>query len=278
MLYNIAALLGILATSSASSRLVSEQVAAYKKLLGTDRLTADGFRKIFEYHDADSICVHACGRYLEKLIDDRDGMEWTRLEEVINSIYGDSISEDPFQPQEVHIALTGSLSEMKVMWVSMDGLQDPFVEYAPLDDDSGLWASQPATTDTYSVPQNWYPTFAGVIYETNMIDLAPGKKAYKYRVGGLDSASNTVRRSKDFTFYSAPEPSPEQKTTFATFGDQGTFMLLGFSTSAKLIELQDQLGVDAVMYAGDLAYAGLSGDLTPFNNVDEDDEFGHVMT
>ena len=53
-------------------------------------------------------------------------------------------------------------------------------------------------------------------------------------------------------------------------------MLLGFSTSAKLIELQDELGVDAVMYAGDLSYAGLSGDLTPFNNVDEKDEFGHV--
>ena len=53
-------------------------------------------------------------------------------------------------------------------------------------------------------------------------------------------------------------------------------MLLGFSTAAKLIELQDELGVDAVMYAGDLAYAGLSGDLTPRNDVDEDDEFGHV--
>lgn len=53
-------------------------------------------------------------------------------------------------------------------------------------------------------------------------------------------------------------------------------MLLGFSTSNKLIELQDQLGVDVVHYAGDLCYAGLSGDLTPFNNVSQDDEFGHV--
>ncbi|CAM9280344.1 unnamed protein product, partial [Ectocarpus fasciculatus] len=180
------------------------------------------------------------------------------------------------QPQEVHLALTGALGEMKVMWASMDGLQDPFVEYAPAEDDSGTWTRQPATMDTYTVPQNWYPAFTGVIYEANMVDLVPGKKAYKYRVGGLDAGSDVVRRSKEFTFSSAPEPAPDQKTTFATFGDQGTFMLLGFSTSAKLIELQDELGVDAVMYAGDLSYAGLSGDLTPFNNVDQKDEFGHI--
>jgi hypothetical protein len=53
-------------------------------------------------------------------------------------------------------------------------------------------------------------------------------------------------------------------------------MLLGFSTSNKLIEIQNEREVDVVMYAGDLCYAGLSGDLTPFNNVTEDDEFGHV--
>ena len=53
-------------------------------------------------------------------------------------------------------------------------------------------------------------------------------------------------------------------------------MLLGFATTNKLIELQDKLGVDVVHYAGDLCYAGLSGDLTPFNNKTEDDEFGHV--
>ena len=53
-------------------------------------------------------------------------------------------------------------------------------------------------------------------------------------------------------------------------------MLLGFSTTNKLIELQDEIGIDVVHYAGDLCYAGLSGDLTPFNNVSADDEFGHV--
>lgn len=53
-------------------------------------------------------------------------------------------------------------------------------------------------------------------------------------------------------------------------------MLLGFTTSKKLYEIQDEREVDVVMYAGDLCYAGMSGDLTPFNNVTDDDEFGHV--
>jgi hypothetical protein len=53
-------------------------------------------------------------------------------------------------------------------------------------------------------------------------------------------------------------------------------MLLGFTTSNKLIELQEEREIDLVLYAGDLCYAGMSGDLTPFNNVSQDDEFGHV--
>jgi hypothetical protein len=53
-------------------------------------------------------------------------------------------------------------------------------------------------------------------------------------------------------------------------------MLLGFTTSNKLIEIQEEREVDLVLYAGDLCYAGMSGDLTPFNNVTDDDEFGHV--
>lgn len=72
MIYSVVPLVGILAGASAApSRLITEQVAAYKKLLGTDRLTAEGFRRIFKYHDEDSVCAHACGRYLDNLIDDR---------------------------------------------------------------------------------------------------------------------------------------------------------------------------------------------------------------
>lgn len=224
------ALMGLAAATASPSRLIQQQVEAYKRLLNTKRLTADGFRKIFELHDSDSICVNACGRYLDELVSSPEGMEWTRLEELLDEIYGDAISNDPYDPQEVHIALTGTLSEMKVMWASMNELQDPFVEYTASENewaDDNLVMKSVAITSTYATPQNWYPIFAGVLYEANMVNLLPGKASYKYRVGGFDPINATIRYSQDFTFHSAPEPNPEQKTTFATFGDQVRWISYG---------------------------------------------------
>lgn len=265
--------------SAFSSRLVSEQVAAYKKLLNNaERLTPEGFLTLAKYHDADSVCSGPCRRHLDKLLNGVEGRDWSYLEEILTEIYGGHISDDPYQPQEVHLALTGSPSEMKVIWATMEGLQDPFVEYTKATND---WTPEttktvPASQYTYTVPENWYTVFTGVLYESNMVDLAVGKVQYKYRVGGFDSANNTIRRSKDFKFNSVPVTDPNAKTVFSMLADQGTFMVLGFSTTQKLIQVQDTLGVDIVMYSGDLCYAGLSGDLTPFNNVEEDDEFGHI--
>jgi hypothetical protein len=111
-----------------------------------------------------------------------------------------------------------------------------------------------ATNATYTVPQNWYPVWAGMLYEADMVGLVTGKKQYRYRVGGLDDAGS-AHRSQDFLFSSAPDVDADQKTVVATLGDQGTFMFLGFTTAHKLIEIQAELGVDAVHYAGDLSYA-----------------------
>jgi hypothetical protein len=109
-----------------------------------------------------------------------------------------------------------------------------------------------------------------------MLDLIPGKLSYKYRVGGYDPVNQVIKYSQEFEFETAPNTNPNQKTTMAMLGDQGTFMVLGFSVANKMIQMQDELDIDLVHYAGDLCYAGLSGDLTPFNNIDQDDEFGHV--
>lgn len=104
----------------------------------------------------------------------------------------------------------------------MDNLVDPFVEYtADLDnwsDENTMKAS--AVNYTYTVPQNWYPIFAGVIYEADMVGLTPGKTPYRYRVGGYDPVNATIRRSQDFSFASAPTANPDQNTKFAMFGDQ----------------------------------------------------------
>jgi hypothetical protein len=209
-------------SSATPSRLVHEQVQAYKQLLGTEFLTSEGLLKLLKLHDDDTVCVGSCERYLQEYIGKDNKMEWTRLEHLIETIYGDSISSDPYQPQEVHLSLTNDPSEMKVMWVTMENLIDPFVEYSSnLNEwDSETTQTISAVNFTYSVPQNWYPIFGGVIYEANMANLEPGKNTYRYRVGGYDSVAQVVKRSADFSFTTPPLPSPEQKTTFAMLGDQ----------------------------------------------------------
>lgn len=267
-----------LTTSFCAGSIISEQFDAYKKILNTDRLTPDGMLTLLQLHDSDTRCHGPCEAYIENYVGGKEGIDWDGLSGLIEKIYGDAISTDPYDPQEVHLALTDSQTEMKVMWATMESLGDPFVEYTAVDNEwtDELTMTATANQFTYTVPMNWYPTFAGWLYEADMIHLVPGKNRYKYRVGGYDSVNQTIRRSQDFSFVTAPVNNPHQKNTFAMLGDQGTFMVLGFTVSAKLIQLQDELGIDVVHYAGDLSYAGMSTDLTPFNGVDIDDEFGHI--
>ena len=48
--------------SLVNARLVKEQVAAYEKIIGTNKLTADGLIKLLTLHDSDTVCVGACRR------------------------------------------------------------------------------------------------------------------------------------------------------------------------------------------------------------------------
>ena len=101
-------------TTSKTSRLISEQMTAYKTLLGgSDKLTKNGFIKLLQMHDSDTICQGSCDRYLDNMFGDSGSMDFSRLEKLVNEIYGDLISSDPFQPQEVHISLTDYPDQMK---------------------------------------------------------------------------------------------------------------------------------------------------------------------
>lgn len=53
-----------------------------------------------------------------------------------------------------------------------------------------------------------------------MINLEPGKIKYRYRVGGYDPVNQIIKKSNEFSFVTAPIPSPEEKTTIAMLGDQ----------------------------------------------------------
>lgn len=161
------------------------------------------------------------------------------------------------------------------MWVTMDALTDPYVEYK-LADATGeeAWAKATASNYTYEVPQYWWPTFHGMIYVSTMTSLVPSSP-YVYRVKGFDPVNQTERASADFSFTASPGTSPDRSTKIATLADQGTFMLLGFAVQEKLFQLQDTLGIDYATVVGDLSYAGLSSNL-PRLNITKEDEFEQV--
>jgi len=124
------------------------------------------------------------------------------------------------------------------------------------------------------VPKKWWPIFEGMIYEGDIQGLKSDTR-YTYRVGGFDSSNSTQRLSNDFNFNSPPSRDPMRKTVVGVLADQGTFMLLGFAVTAKLVEIQDEKAVDYVMTVGDLSYAGLSSDV-PLLNITSEDEFERV--
>lgn len=205
--------------SASSTRYVEEQVAVYRTLLDTDRLTLDGFRTLISLHDG-WVCKGPCEVHMKNILGE-DGISWDELiDYIVDKLYDGEISEDPFQPQEVHLSLTGNVSEMKVMWVTGEQLMDPFVEFVLSTDDWSNSVKSSASSYTYTVPQYWWPVFEGLIYEVNMDNLVPSTE-YKYRVGGYDTANSTTRLSKEFSYHAAPVTNaPDQKVTIATLADQ----------------------------------------------------------
>lgn len=249
-------------------------------------LTRDSFAKLLNLMDGNPKYNHAAVDYLFEKYNLGLEIPFTRLHEIVDNIYGDMISDDPYQPQEIHIAMTNKTTEMKVMWVTMSALEKPFVEYQlynPINGDDLDWDSttnkrifrQYAVNYTYSVPQNWWPTFHGQIYETNMINLN-NEKQYAYRVGGYDSVNQTTRYSDVFHFKTTPAATSADRTTRVySVADHGTFMLLGFETIKKMVEkMNTKLGVDRpdfIFSAGDLSYAGLSSSCKALNITSEDE-------
>lgn len=221
--------------------------------------------------DNDSICSGACDTYLNSLLPDPSGWDYAGFKKLIYSFYGDYISDDPYQPQEVHLALTDQISSMKVMWATGQSLLDPCVEYKlSIDEDWKLAKRAVAFNYTYTVEKKWWPIFTGVLYDADMTGLEADTK-YIYRVSGYDEANQTLRYSSEFEFKSAPVINADRKTVVSVFADHGTIQILGFSTIEKLFKVQHDIDLDYVFVAGDLSYAGLDTAF-PHLNITSGDE------
>jgi hypothetical protein len=254
------------------SSILSDIIHVYEKFLtanGYKNVDVDGLKFLINSFHQDHRCFESCAKYLQSLVG--NGLSWDDFEKLAYKIYGDEISDDPYQPQEIHLSLLNDKSSMKVMFVTMSNLESPFAEYSL---NKNTWIRSeivPAVNFTYRVEQKWWPVFTGVIYEADMINLQP-ETAYYYRVGGYDASNKTTRYSETFSFKSAPiEKNPNRKTVITTFADHGTFMLFGFLTVNKLVELKKSLDMDFVFIAGDLSYAGLDFSFRPLN-ITSDDE------
>jgi hypothetical protein len=245
-------------------------------------VTANDVKLLLELHDGDSHCGYPCVSYItEKLMDGKSFMQWSFFQEMITKIYGNQITSDPFQPQELHIALTSDFSAMNVMFVTMQELQNSFVQWLPAADSAGAaadvdWSTAqqaPTATSTYRVPQKWWPIFTGTIYSSEMTSLK-NDAYYTYRVGGV-APDGTTKYSPVYTFKAAPVVDASRKTVVATLADHGTFELLGWKTVQVLKEKLQEYAIDLVHVAGDLSYAGLSTEMKVLH-VGKEDEFEHV--
>lgn len=255
-----------------SSKLVKEIVDFFETILqhhDKEIFDLEAYKIIMHYFEDDTFCGKECEKYVKSVVG--EGIPFTELHKLVDKLYGDEISDDPYQPQEVHLALTANITSMKVMFVTMKNLENPFVQYRPsIESDWKVARISYAANYTYTVEQKWWPIFTGVIYEVDMTDLKPSM-SYTYRVGGWDDANNTVRYSKDFFFRAAPETDPNRKTVVTTLADHGTFMLLGFLTTDTIVNRMKDIDMDFVFVAGDLSYAGLSS-AAPRLNISKEDE------
>ncbi|RYH00533.1 hypothetical protein EON65_49215, partial [archaeon] len=164
----IATVLVALLGSALASRLIHEQVETFVRILrdgfGRNEVDVEGIVQLMHLMDGNPKYNKAALQFIANKLGQRS-LSFDVFEKVIEAIYGDQISEDPFQPQEVHIALGNDINTMKVQWVTMSTLQNPIVEYTT-DVNCATWSdahTASATSYTYTVPQKWWPVFNGMI-------------------------------------------------------------------------------------------------------------------
>ena len=140
-------------------------------------------------------------------------------------------------PEQVHLSLSDSASEMRVSWVTLEGTTSN-VEYGEEKHSLGKSASGVTTTYTHS---GW----VGVIHRVVMTGLEPGK-TYFYRVGDGSKFSET------FSFKTLPATGVKA-TTFAVLADM-SYDEFSDNTVKLLTQLVDEGKIDAVIHSGDISY------------------------
>lgn len=153
-------------------------------------------------------------------------------------------SADDGAPQQLHLSLTGSPSEMFVTFV-MPNVSTPCADAGVSLSGGGFFS---ATHQTYTAGvAGW----AGVIYTSRLTGLTPGG-AYNY--SALACGTHAVARG----FRAAPVPAADANARVIVTADMGTVVPLGFAVAAQITRDHAAVPFDLAVLAGDLSYATVS--------------------
>ena len=192
--------------------------------------------------------------------------------------YEDAISDEK-NVEQFHLALTGDPSERRLTFAALG--------HRPIqgDEDNAAKAELECTLSdgrnfsaqayTYTVPSRWWQPhgWVGSLYNVTFTQLQAGQT---YGYSCLGSAIGT------FHVPALPQASSTSSsvstifpTRFATFGDMGTFMPLGFDVFRALERSHASVPFDFVIHQGDISYAGIDT-AVPALNISSDDELEYI--
>lgn len=144
-------------------------------------------------------------------------------------------------PQQLHLALTGKASEMRITWVTKAVVTQPIVVYGP----GAMNLYSFATTSTYD--KGTFIPWIGWVHTAIMTGLSPDT-TYYYQVGASGSPFSDMHSFKTQPF--SPKP-----VTIALFGDMGTVMPFGFETSFQIYQDNHITPFDLVVHVRPLSAA-----------------------
>ncbi|EFJ46276.1 hypothetical protein VOLCADRAFT_105635 [Volvox carteri f. nagariensis] len=190
---------------------------------------------------------------------------------------------NPNEPLQVHLALTGSPSEMRVQWNTREAGSTPQVRWGPksvkYDDRDGLGfaggSDGPAYPSTAAADTSRYgiedlcggaATSAGWVdaghhHVALLTGLRPATRYY-YRVGDPDGDGGW---SPEFSFLSSPEISPDETVHILAVADmgqaevdgslEGSEMIPSLNTTRRMIEEAAASPYSLLLHIGDISYA-----------------------
>lgn len=180
------------------------------------------------------------------LVKEMDTVAWP-IPNAFCSVFVDACKQpcctDPVIPEQVHLSLTGDMTEQAVTWVTLtNATGNGVVRWGT--SATNLQYSAPASTRTYT-KGGW----VGVVHEGTMTGLSPNTQYY-YVVGGGNAFSDI----RTFTTFSNDIGTAARPLRILQVGDMG-YSSVSNNTRNNMARLVEAGEVDLVLHTGDISYA-----------------------